>query len=101
MTAELPPIPTPPSASPNPSPSWAKTAPAQLTSRSATFVVATEQLCGNAGRPTTAPSFNANDTRRNEPALRGMSAGNALKIPAMTEDTVQASLSLRPQATLG
>ncbi len=72
----------------------------QLTSRSATLVVATEQLCGNFGLPTTAPSRISILTRRNEPELRGISGSSELNTPAMTADTVQASLSLKPQSML-
>ncbi len=72
----------------------------QLTSRSATLVVATEQLCGNFGLPTTAPSRISILTLRNEPELRGISGSSELNTPAMTADTVQASLSLKPQSML-
>ena len=53
------------------------------TSRSPTFVVATEQECGKRGMPTTQFSRSFTFTRRKVPALCGMSGSIELKIPVM------------------
>src|ERR1700729_1073482 len=71
-----------------------------LTSRSATLVVATEQLCGNFGRPQTEPSFKCRRIRRNEPALRGTDESIELNTPAIVDADAHASLSLKPHSTL-
>src|ERR1700723_945425 len=71
-----------------------------LTSRSATLVVATEQLCGNFGRPQTEPSFKCRRIRRNEPALRGTDESIELNTPAIADADAHASLSLKPHSTL-
>ena len=53
------------------------------TSRSPTFVVATEHECGKRGMPTTQFSRSRTFTRRKVPALCGMSGSIELKIPVM------------------
>src|SRR4029077_20524342 len=72
-----------------------------FTRRSATFVVAVEQLCGNTGDATTLFSAYLNASRRNDPALRGMSLSRLLKIAPTTALVAAAREVLRPQSTQG
>src|SRR6516165_5150012 len=95
------PSPVPPSARPCPSPSRAKADCVIFTSRSETLVVAVEQLCGKTGDATTLLSAYWNDSRRNDPALRGMSLSRLLKIAPTTELIAAAREVLRPQSTQG
>ncbi len=66
------------------------------TSRSPTFVVATEHECGKVGMPTTQFSRSLTWTRRNVPALCGMSGSIELKTPVMQLFIAQVRDSLRP-----
>src|SRR6516164_8832231 len=95
------PSPVPPSASPCPSPSRAKADCVIFTSRSETLVVAVEQLCGKTGEATTLFSAYWNDSRRNEPALRGMSLSKLLKIAPTTALVAAAREVFNPQFTHG
>ena len=65
--------PAPTSAMPNPSPSFAIAHCVDAMTRSATFVVATEQLVGCDGMPTTQCSRSLTSTRLKAPAFRGIS----------------------------
>ena len=66
------------------------------TSRSPTLVVATEHECGNVGIPTTQFSRSLTCTRRNVPALCGMSGSIELKTPVMQLFIAQVRDSLSP-----
>src|SRR5580704_14364375 len=95
------PSPVPPSARPWPSPRRAKADWVMFTRRSATLVVAVEQLCGNTGEATTLFSAYWNDSRRNEPALRGMSLSRLLKTAPTAALVAAARDVFRPQSTHG
>src|ERR1700736_4136101 len=100
-TAMPAPRPVPPSARPWPSPNLANADWVMFTRRSATFVVAVEQLCGNTGDATTLFSAYLNARRRNDPALRGISLSRLLKIAPTTALVAAAREVLRPQSTQG
>jgi hypothetical protein len=55
-----------------------------FTKRSATLVVAVEQLCGNTAEGTTLFSAYWKESRRREPAFRGMSLSRLLKMAPTT-----------------
>jgi hypothetical protein len=82
-TAKPGPMPHAPSARPYPSQASAIARCVVTTSRSPTFVVATEQECGKRGMPTTQFSRSFTRTRRKVPALCGMSGSIELKSPVM------------------
>ena len=96
MTAKPLPITAPPSAIPNPSPTSENECWMMLIRRSATLVVASEQLVGCTGTPTTQLSRSSTSIRRNAPEFTGMSFSSTFSTPLIALLVEHARDSLMP-----